>query len=72
MGLLLGRHHIGCAVQEQVVFAQRLAVVGDIQHAAVDLLLIVAQQVNQGRQHVVGIENRVVVGVGYRLAGALI
>ena len=46
--------------------------VGDIEHAAVDLLFIVAQHVDQGRQYVVGVENGVVVSVDDLLFAALV
>jgi hypothetical protein len=60
--LQVGRDGVGQAVQEQVVLAQRLAVVGDVEQRAVERAGA-GLQLRSAGQHVVGVQQRVVVGV---------
>ncbi len=70
MGLLLRRDRIRHAVQVQALLAQRLAVVGQIDHRGV----VVGHRFQRGygaRQQVVGVQQRVVVGIGDQVAPAV-
>ena len=71
VGLGLRGERIGGAVQIEVVFAQRLAVIGHVpQGATVAALLL--QQADRAGEEVVGIQQGVVVGVDDALAIALL
>ncbi len=50
-------------MQVEVVLAERLAMVGEVEHAGIDALFVLAQQVDQAGQHVVGVQQGVVVAV---------
>ena len=62
MGLLFRCHRIGRGVQIHAVFAQRFAVVGHIPQGGVGVFLL-AQKVDGGGQHVIDVENGVVISV---------
>ena len=62
MQLLPGRDGIRRTMQIQSIFAQRFAMVRYIQHCRIALGLRL-QQVDQMRQHAIGIQDRIVVGI---------
>lgn len=50
-------------MQVQAVFTERLAVVGHIDHGRVVMRLRAVQKIHDARQEIVGIEQRVVIGI---------
>ena len=73
MGLLFGREGVGHAVQIQTVFAQRLAVVGHVDQPRVVVACggVLVQPAQRLVQKVVGVGDRVVVGVHQFVGGAV-
>ena len=61
--LYFGGDAVGQAVQELAVFAQRLAVVAQVEHAGVIGTRLGLEPVDGSAEELVGLENRVVVGV---------
>ncbi len=55
MGLRLRRQGVGRGVQVQAVFAEGLAMVGDVQHRGVEAFLVVLEQLDDPGQEVVGV-----------------
>ncbi|MNP36812.1 hypothetical protein D3C76_1302280 [compost metagenome] len=59
-------------MQEQVVLAQRLTMVRQVKHGSVDFVLFAAQDINQRRQHMIGIDQRIVIRIDDALFAALV
>lgn len=71
MGLLRGRDRIGNAVQIESLLTQRLAVVGDVEQGTIDVGRRAMERVDQAGEHVVGVEDGIVIGVDDLLARAV-
>ena len=71
MGLFDWRHEIGSGVKIEPALAKRFAMVGDVDHGCVDPVFVRGQHIDDLRQIAVGLDDRVVVGVGELLGGAV-
>jgi hypothetical protein len=72
LGLHARRDRVGHAVQVQPLLAERFAMVRDIQDGTVHAVGERVQPADEARQHVVGVQQRVVVGVDDGLVAAAI